>query len=56
MFKIAFAEDKKILEAIQKQMDTHQSKEFVHIGIDKGSISFRKKIKELIKLESKPKL
>ena len=51
MFKIAFAEDKKILEAIQNQIDTQHKKNFVHIGIDKGAIIYRKRISELIKSE-----
>jgi len=52
MFKVAFAEDKKILEAIQKQLDHQKNQNYVHIGIDKGSIIYRKKIAELIKSES----
>jgi len=53
MFKVAFAEDKKILEAIQEQLDHQKNQNYVHIGIDKGSIIYRKKITELIKIESK---
>ena len=52
MFKIAFAEDKKILEAIQNQIDIQDNKNFVHIGIDKGAIVYRKRISDLIKLEA----
>ncbi len=56
MFKIAFAEDKKILEAIQNQIDTQHKKNFVHIGIDKGAIIYRKRISELIKSEARDKI
>ena len=52
MFKIAFAEDKKILEAIQNQIEIQNNKNNVHIGIDKGSIIYRKRISELIKSET----
>jgi len=55
MFKVAFSEDKKILEAIQEQIDFNQKQNFVHIGIDKGSIAYRRKISELIDLESTKK-
>lgn len=55
MFKIAFAEDKNILEAIQNQIDIKDNKNFVHIGIDKGAIIYRKRIRELIKSESENK-
>ena len=50
MFRVAFAEDKKILEAIQEQTDHQQNP--VHIAIDKGSIAYRRKIEELIKSET----
>ena len=52
MFKVAFAEDKKILEAIQKQSDQQQNNNPVHIAIDKGSIAYRRRIEELIKSET----
>ena len=52
MFKTAFAEDKNILEAIQNQIDTQHKKNYIHIGIDKGAISYRKRIDELIKYEA----
>ena len=51
MFRVAFAEDKEILEAIQKQTDNQQKQNPVHIAIDKGSIAYRSKIEELIKSE-----
>ena len=51
MFRVAFAEDKEILEAIQKQTDNQQEQNPVHIAIDKGSIAYRRKIEELIKSE-----
>ena len=52
MFRVAFAEDKKILEAIQEQTDHHQNQNPVHIAIDKGSIVYRRRIEELIKSET----
>ena len=50
MFRIAFEEDKKILEAIQEQTNHQQNP--VHIAIDKGSIAYRRRIEELIKSET----
>ena len=44
MFRVAFAEDKKILEAIQEQTDHQLNQNPVHIAIDKGSIAYRRKI------------
>ena len=52
MFRVAFAEDKKILEAIQEQTDHQQNQSSVHIAIDKGSIAYRRRIEELIKSET----
>ena len=52
MFRVAFAEDKKILEAIQEQTDHQQNQNPVHIAIDKGSIAYRRRIEELIKSET----
>ena len=52
MFKVAFAEDKKILEAIQDQTDHQQIQSPIHIAIDKGSIIYRRRIEELIKSET----
>ena len=52
MFRVAFAEDKKILEAIEEQTDHQQNQNPVHIAIDKGSIAYRRKIEELIKSET----
>ena len=52
MFRVAFAEDKKILEAIQEQSDQQQINNPVHIAIDKGSIAYRRRIEELIKSET----
>ena len=50
MFRVTFAEDKKILEAIQEQTDHQQNP--VHITIDKGAIVYRRRIEELIKSET----
>ena len=52
MFRVTFAEDKEILEAIQEQTDDKQNQNSVHIAIDKGSIAYRRKINELIKSET----
>ena len=52
MFRVTFAEDKKILEAIQEQTDHQQNQNSVHIAIDKGSIAYRRRIEELIKSET----
>ena len=52
MFRVTFAEDKKILEAIQEQYDHQQNQNPVHIAIDKGSIAYRRRIEELIKSET----
>ena len=52
MFRVAFAEDKKILEAIEEQTDHQQNQNPVHIAIDKGSIAYRRRIEELIKSET----
>ena len=52
MFRVTFAEDKKILEAIQEQTDHQQNQNPVHIAIDKGSIAYRRRIEELIKSET----
>ena len=52
MFRVAFAEDKKILEAIQDQTDHQQIQSPIHIAIDKGSIAYRRRIEELIKSET----
>jgi hypothetical protein len=49
---VAFAEDKKILEAIQEQTDQQHNQNPVHISIDKGSIVYRRRIEELIKSET----
>ena len=51
LFRVTFAEDKKILEAKQEQSDHQQNQNPVHIAIDKGSIVFRRRIEELIKSE-----
>ena len=52
MFRVAFTEDKKILEAIQEQTDHQKNQNSVHIAIDKGSIVYRRRIDELIKSET----
>jgi len=52
MFRLEFAEDKKILEAIYEQTDHQQNQNPVHIAIDKGSIVYQRRIEELIKSET----
>ena len=52
MFRVAFEEDKIILEAIQEQTNHQQNQNSVHIAIDKGSIAYRRRIEELIKSET----
>ena len=51
MFKIAFEEDKAILEAIQVEEEKPKSRLPVRLAIDKGSNVYRKRIDRLIKSE-----
>ena len=51
MFKIAFDEDKAILEAIQVEEEKPKSRLPVRLAIDKGSNVYRKRIDRLIKSE-----
>ncbi len=52
MFKVAFAEDKEILEAVQEEENRPQTRQLVRIAIDKAPIAYRKKIQMLIDLEN----
>ena len=52
MFKVAFAEDKAILEAIQEEENRPQNRDPVRLLIDKGSTVYRKRIQDLIEAES----
>jgi len=51
MFKIAFAEDKEILEAIDAEERRPQKRRPIRIAIDKGPNVYRKRIRELIEAE-----
>lgn len=51
MFKIAFAEDKAILEAVQLEEDRPQKRRPIRIAIDKGPNVYRKRIRDLIEAE-----
>ncbi len=51
MFKIAFNEDKEILEAIQEEENRPQKRRPIRIAIDKGPNVYRKRIRELIEAE-----
>lgn len=51
MFKVAFAEDKEILEAIQEEENRPQNRAPVRILIDKGSNVYRKRLQDLIEAE-----
>ena len=51
LFKIAFAEDKAILEAIEEAEHRPQKRRPIRIGIDRGPIIFRRRIQALIDTE-----
>ncbi len=51
MFKVAFAEDKEILEAIQREENRPQKRRPIRIAIDKGPNVYRKRIRDLIEAE-----
>jgi vanillate O-demethylase monooxygenase subunit len=52
MFKVAFSEDKIILEAIQEQEQLPQKRKPIKLAIDKGPAVYRRRIRELIETES----
>lgn len=52
MFRIAFAEDKEILEAIDAEEKRPQRRKPIRIAIDKGPNVYRKRIRDLIEAES----
>ena len=52
MFKVAFNEDKEILEAIQEQEALPQKRRPIRIAIDKGPTVYRLRIRELIEAEA----
>ena len=51
MFKVAFSEDKLILEAIQQQEALPQKRKPIRLAIDKGPTVYRRRIRELIETE-----
>ena len=51
MFKVAFAEDKEILEAIQEEENRPQTRRPIRIAIDKGPNVYRKRIRDLVEAE-----
>ncbi len=51
MFKVAFNEDKEILEAIQLEEKRPQRRRPIRIAIDKGPTVYRKRIRELVEAE-----
>lgn len=52
MFKIAFDEDKAILEAVHDSEQQPQRRKPIRIAIDKGPTVYRKRIRDMIALES----
>ena len=48
LFRIAFAEDKEILEAIDEEEQRHQNRAPVRIAIDRAPLVYRKRIKEMV--------
>lgn len=51
MFKVAFNEDKEILEAVHKEEKRPQKRRPIRLAIDKGPTVYRKRIRELIEAE-----
>ena len=52
MFRVAFAEDKEILEAIHLEEQRPQKRKPIRIAIDKGPNVYRKRIRDLIEAEA----
>lgn len=52
MFRVAFAEDKEILEAIHIEEQRPQKRKPIRIAIDKGPNVYRKRIRDLIEAEA----
>ena len=50
LFRIAFEEDKEILEAIHQEEQRKQTRAPIRIAIDRAPLVYRKRIKELIEL------
>ncbi|MEP0234779.1 aromatic ring-hydroxylating dioxygenase subunit alpha [Roseibium sp.] len=51
MFRIAFDEDRAILEAVQKEEERPAKRRPIRIAIDKGPMVYRKRINEMLELE-----
>lgn len=51
MFRIAFAEDKEILEAVHEEEQRPQKRKPIRIAIDKGPNVYRKRIRDAIEAE-----
>ena len=51
MFRVAFQEDKEILEAVQEEENRPAKRRPIRIAIDKGPLVYRKRINDLIELE-----
>ncbi len=52
MFRIAFDEDKAILEAIEQQEQLPQKRKPIRLAIDKGPTVYRRRIRDLAELEA----
>lgn len=52
MFRIAFDEDKAILEAIEAQERLPQKRKPIRLAIDKGPMVYRKRIRDLVEAEN----
>lgn len=52
MFRVAFAEDKEILEAVHASEQRPQRRKPIRIAIDKGPNVYRKRIRDLIEAEA----
>lgn len=52
MFRVAFAEDKEVLEAIEIEEKRPQKRKPIRIAIDKGPNVYRKRIRDLVEAES----
>lgn len=52
MFRIAFDEDKAILEAIEEQEKLPQKRKPIRLAIDKGPTVYRRRIRDLAESEA----
>jgi len=51
MFKVAFNEDKEVLETIQIEAENAPQRHPMRIAINKGPMEYRKRIKQLVDAE-----